>query len=232
MRNQQGRASPGSTFQCIDNGPFGGRIKPTGRFIQDQDGGSSQNRPGNGDALFLAAGKGGATLCDQGFITVWKPVNELGGIRYHGRRDNLLLAGIWTSESDVLADCPAEQQGVLQNETDLRAQGLDGIVSNVFGVNRDGAAARIIEPWNQADESAFARAGGPYNRDFFTGSDTQVDVGKNGLPRMVFERNIAKLDFSPKPRHFSSSLPIGYFGTHAQDVCDSLGANRGFTRDV
>src|SRR6266852_5802958 len=232
MCNEQGRASLGSTLQCIDNGPFGGRIKPTGRFIQDQDGGSSENRPRNGDALLLAAGKCGATLGDQGFITVWKTVNELGGIRYDCRRDNLLIAGVWTPESDVFADCPAEEQGVLQNETDLRAQGLNGKVSNVFAVNQEGAAAGIIEPWNQAYESAFARPGGPYNRDFFTGSYTQVDTGKLGLPGLVFERNIAELDFSLKPRDFSSSLPIGYFGTHAQDVRDSLGTNSGFTRDV
>src|SRR6266852_3607740 len=121
MRYQQGGASPGSPSQCIDNGSFGGRIKPTGGFIQDQDGRSSQNRPGDGDALFLAAGKSGATLGDRGFVAIGKTVNELGGIGHNRGRDNLLIAGVWTSKSDVFADCPAEEQGVLQDKTDLRA---------------------------------------------------------------------------------------------------------------
>src|SRR5713101_8193886 len=196
MRNEQCRASPPRSFQRIDNGPFGVGIQPAGWFIKDQNGGTTQNGSGNRDPLLLAAGKCGATLGEQGFIAIWEHVNELRGIRYNRSLDNLPVAGVWTSESDVFADCPAEEQGVLQHEANLPAQGLNKIVPDVFTVNQDGAAARIIEPWNQADESALTRAGSPYNRNFFTGSDMQVDPGKNGLPGLVFERNIAELDFS------------------------------------
>src|SRR5712692_2082345 len=231
MRNEQCRASPRRTFQCIDNGPFGVGIQPAGWFIQDQNGGTTQNGSGNRDPLFLAAGKCGATLGEQGFIALWEHVNELRGIRYNRGLDNLLVAGVWTSESDVFADRPAEEQGVLQNEANLPAQGLHQIVSDVFTVNQDGAAAGIIEPWNQADESALTRAVRSYNRNFFTGSNAQIDPGKDRLPRFVFERNIAKLDFSLKSRHLSSSGMIRYFGTHAHDVRDSLRTPGGFTRD-
>src|ERR1700738_1636791 len=172
MRNEQRRTSPGSTFQCIDNGSFGGAIQPARWFIKDQNGGTTQNCSGNRDSLLLAAGKRSATLGDQGFIANWEHVNELRGIRYDRGGDNLLVASVWTSESDVFANCPAEQQRVLQDEADLRAQGLYRIVPDVFSVDRDGPAAGIIEPWNQADESAFTCAGSPYNCDLFAGSDT------------------------------------------------------------
>src|SRR5258708_21069210 len=205
MRNEKCRASPCRTFQCIDNGSFGGGIQPAGWFIQDQNGGTTQNCSRNRDSLLLATGKRSATLGDQGFIAIWEHVYELRGIRYNRSSDKLLIAGVRTSESDVFADCPAEQKRVLQNETDLRAEGLDGIVPDVLTVNRDGAAAGIIEPWNQADESAFTRAGSPDNRDFFAGSDMKFEAGKNGLPRLVFERNIAELDSSLYMRHPSTS---------------------------
>src|SRR5260370_39335629 len=108
MRNEKCRASPGRTFQCIDNGSFGGGIQPAGWFIKDQNRGTTQNCSGNRDSLFLAAGKCSATLGDQGFIAIWKRVNELRGICDNRSSDNLLIAGVWTSESDVFADCPAE----------------------------------------------------------------------------------------------------------------------------
>src|SRR5258708_4431467 len=185
MRNEQRRTSPGSTFQCIDNRSFGGGIQPAGWFIKDQNGGTTQNRSGNRDSLLLAAGKRSATLGDQGFIAIREHVNELRDIRYDRGGDNLLVAGVWTSESDVFADCPAEQQRVLQNETDLRAQGLYGIVPDIFSVNRDGAAAAIIETWNQADQGAFTCAASPHNCDLFPWSDSSVDAGKNLLPRLL-----------------------------------------------
>src|SRR5712691_3326723 len=222
MRNEQCRASPRRTFQCIDNSPFGVGIQPAGWFIQDQNGRTTQNGSGNRDPLFLAAGKCGATLGEQRFIALWENVNELRGIGYNRGLDNLPVAGVWTSESDVFADRPAEEQGVLQHEANLPPQGLNKIVPDVFTVNQDGAAARIIEPRNQADESALTRAGCPYNRNFFTGSNTQVDPGQDGLPGFVFERNIAKFDFSLKPRRLPGSLMIRYFATNAQDVRDSL----------
>src|ERR1700687_378157 len=122
MRNDQSRASSGCAFQCINNGSLGGCIEPAGRFIQNQNGGSSQNRPSDRDPLLLSAGEGGATLGDKGFVTIWKQVDELGGIRYCCRSEDLLIAGAWMAKSDVLADSSAEKKGVLQNETDLRAR--------------------------------------------------------------------------------------------------------------
>src|SRR5712691_13021438 len=113
MRDKQSCASPGRTLQSIDNSSFRGGVQPAGWFIKNQNGGTTQNCSGDCDSLFLAAGKGRATLGDQGLIAIWKNVNELRGVGHDSGRDDLLTGGARASESDVLPDSPTEKQGIL-----------------------------------------------------------------------------------------------------------------------
>lgn len=58
----------GELFQTVMNPAFAFIIQCTGGFVQNQNRRILQKNSGNGDALFLAAGKSGTVLTDKCII--------------------------------------------------------------------------------------------------------------------------------------------------------------------
>ena len=72
------------------------RVREGGGLVQNHDGRVLQNRPGDGDALALAAGEGGAPLPDHRVIPIWQG------------HDEVMAAGSFTQGStiELSADAP------------------------------------------------------------------------------------------------------------------------------
>lgn len=94
MSNENHRHPP---LEPID-GPgevFGSLLVEVGnRLIEDQHLGALDQRPGDGDALALAAGQAGAAFADFGLVAlrkVFDDVVDLGGL---ARGDDVLEAGV------------------------------------------------------------------------------------------------------------------------------------------
>ena len=77
---------------------------------------------------------------------------------------------------DVLPNRGAEQQSVLQHETDLIAQRLQLVAAYVRAVNCDGTRHGIVEARNQAHERSFPGAGRTHNRRDLPRFDLEADV--------------------------------------------------------
>ena len=90
-------------FKGILNFCFGLHIHRTGAVVQDQNLGLHEQRPGNGNALFLTAGEIGAARLHVTVVPmgqVHDKVMRLGGF---GGRYHFLITGLWAAVTDVIA---------------------------------------------------------------------------------------------------------------------------------
>ena len=90
--------------------------------IEHQDAVVIQNRPGDGNALFLAAGQGHALLTDQCIVALFKLFNDIVHIGDLRRPLNRLAVGIAVGQADILIDGLGKQKRLLQHDADLAAQ--------------------------------------------------------------------------------------------------------------
>ena len=70
---------------------------------------------------------------------------------------------------DVVADRVVEQDGLLRDDADLRAQRCERDVADVAAVDQDAAGSDVEETRDQMDERAFAGAARADDRDHFAG---------------------------------------------------------------
>src|SRR5258706_14934268 len=113
MRNHE-RGSPGEQRRhrrLNELLAFG--VQVAGGFVEDQDLGRREYRPGDGQPLLLAAREFYATLADEGLVAVGKPDNEFVGVGATGGVFNLLVGGIVAAVGDVVAGRSIEQKDIL-----------------------------------------------------------------------------------------------------------------------
>ena len=91
---------------------------------------------------------------------------------------DLLERRVGLRVGDVLGDGGAEQEGVVGDEGDLRAQRGEVDVAQVGAVDRDRSRGRVVEAGEQADQAGLARAGRADQRDDAAGLDLEVDVAE------------------------------------------------------
>src|SRR6201995_5193508 len=101
--------------------------------------------------------------------------------------DDLVVVGIRPAERDVVAHRSAEEHRVLQHGGDLLAPFVPRVVAQVDAVDADSAHARVVEPWNQADQAGFPAAGMSDDADELTRCDFERDIAKNGVFAVVAE---------------------------------------------
>src|SRR5206468_8669591 len=100
----------------------GFRIETRGRLVQDQDRGTADERAGDREALALAAGQVRGAFAELGVVAVRHGFDELVCVRLDRGGYDLVPRGAGAPVSDVVRDAPAEQDRVLEHDTDLTAQ--------------------------------------------------------------------------------------------------------------
>ena len=95
-------------------------IETGGGLVQNENARIGQNRPGDGNSLFLTAGKLHAALADDGLVLVRKRFGEFIHARDAARRQNPFLAGIGPRKGHIFADGAVKQKRILQYDAQLR----------------------------------------------------------------------------------------------------------------
>ena len=74
------------------------------------DGAILQKRPGDSNALPLAAGEKYPTFPDSSVVTFWQSANKIMGLRHSGRRYNRLQRRIRRAQTNVIAIVSAKRK--------------------------------------------------------------------------------------------------------------------------
>ena len=131
--------------------------------------GSVRKRARDGDALALPAGERHAALADFGLVALGKAGDEIVGLGRPGRRSISVLAGAGAAKGDVLGQRAREQEDILLDGRDLRAQRLQAPVAHVDAIDQHAAGIGIEDAVDQPGECGLARAGLADDGDGFAG---------------------------------------------------------------
>ena len=121
------------------------RIQGRGRFVQDQEPGIFQERPGDGESLPLSPRQIDTFFAHHGLISVGQRGDEAMGIARPAGRKGLFQGRVSTAVANVLENRPAKQDGFLGHERNLPVQAGQADVAQVIAVNGHGSRGRIVE---------------------------------------------------------------------------------------
>ncbi len=116
------RASLHQAAQWVHDPARRGSVQAGGRFVEDEDRGVPQERPGYGDPLALPAGEEPPLLSDPGVVALRERQDEVVGVGGAGCGQDLFVRGVQHSEGDVLPDARVEERGLLEQNGYVLAQ--------------------------------------------------------------------------------------------------------------
>lgn len=151
-------------------------IEGRGGFVEQEHGGVLQQGAGDGEALLLSAGKFAAFVADDGFVALRLGENEIVGVGLAGGFFDLFACGVGASEKDVVVDGVVEKKGVLRDDADMPAQGIERDAAEIASVEAHGTAVRIVEAQNQREHGALAGSARADEGDALSGFDLQRDI--------------------------------------------------------
>src|SRR6185295_12200353 len=122
---------------------------------------------------------------------------------------DLLTRSFRPAIRDVLPDRRAEQQRILQDETDLLSQRLLFVTPHVLAVDLHYTLLRIVEPGNQTDDGRLARARWTNERRELARLDFQIDVSKRGITFVISEMHVLEFNLAFEHRRFPRTGQIG-----------------------
>ena len=173
---------------------FGVGVHRRQRIVQDQDPRVDRHGARQRGALLLPARQRDAALADHGrrspsgkSATSLSSARHRGGLRCARRLPlgSVLLGSPAApaiastrieAERDVVGQRVGEEERLLRHEADRAAEDRERDVAHVDAVDEDGAARRIVQPREQADERRLAGAGRADERDGLPRLDAQRDV--------------------------------------------------------
>jgi hypothetical protein len=86
-----------------------------------------------------------AALADIGVVAVRKALDELVRADGTGGGLHLVVVGVGPAERDVVADRAREQEALLRDDPQLRAQRALRHVSEIVAVHEHASAVRVVE---------------------------------------------------------------------------------------
>ena len=202
MRDQdQRRAALG--VQCeheIDHLGTGRRVEITGRLVRQQQRGSGDESPRNGDALLFAARKLSRV--------VMEPCAETHAFE-HLRRGSARAADAreFQRQHRILEGRHRRQQlKGLEDEADLpgahRSAPVLVELIEIDAIDFDGPARRRVEPRQQTEQRRLAGTRHPHDSDCFAAPDVETHVRKYGQMR------IRSVNFAPESLHPHDRLVV------------------------
>ena len=121
-------------------------IQGGGGFINQQDGGVLDQRPGNRNALALTARQLRTALTHRRIDALRQTFDQLADPGLLRRIENLGQAGGRSADTDVVGNAALKQISVLENLTDLAGQLRAGHLPHVHPANQHAALAGIEKP--------------------------------------------------------------------------------------
>src|SRR5207237_1274910 len=199
-------------------------VERRSRLVEDEDGRVANDCAGDSDALPLSAGQGQASFAHLGVVAVGHPRDELVRVGEPRRIDDLLFGSVGPPVCDVLPYRAAEEDGVLQYETDLVAHALQLVIADVDAVDQDAAGGRIVEPRDEAHHRRFSRSRRPHDADELAGADRERHALQHGARWIVGEGDAIELDRSFEPSRLSRIRPLGEADHAVEEAAAALRA--------
>ena len=141
------------------------RVQVAGGFVEDQDLGRREDRPGDGQPLLLAAGELDAALADERLVLFGKFDDELVRIGAAGGVFDLGVRGVVPAVGDVVPHRAVEEEHVLLHDGQQVAIGAQPKVPNVGAVEQNAAPGRIVKPRDQVGHRRLAGAAPAHQGD-------------------------------------------------------------------
>ena len=115
------------------------------RLVEHQDRRVAQQRPGDGDALALAARQADAALADHRAVALGKALDEVAGVGGAHRGVDLLGRRVGLAEAQILLDRAVKQVGVLADHGEPASQVVEAERANVVAADADAPLLGVVE---------------------------------------------------------------------------------------
>ena len=193
----------------VENRIAGGGIEIAGRLVGEEDLRTRGHRPGDRDALLLAARKLGGIMGET--------VAETDRLKLpRGDREGIRLAGQFQRYRDIFerGHGGKEVEG-LEHDADAAAAGAGEAIlverGEIGAGDMDAAVARLLEAGQHSHQGGFARPGRPQQSDALTLADLKVDAAEDGdapgaLPER--QRDIRGVDDDMREGHEGDRGPM------------------------
>ena len=195
MRKDQRGASSHQPIERVLDDRFVLGIHCRERFIQNQDRRVSQDRPGDGNALALPAGKPDAPLADYGVISLGQQRDKLVGVGRAAGRFECFGRGVGLADPKVIRDRAVKKISILIDDRDLAADIFKAQVFKIMTPDLYRARIGIIKTQQQPHDRRLARAAWPDKAHPLAGRHGETQSFVRGAPAAgigkthPFERN-------------------------------------------
>ena len=195
MRHDQHGPRPGHASDRVADDRLAGGIEMRGGFVEDDQPGVGQDRPGDRDALPLPAAQPDPALADGLVVAVREGGDEVVRARLAGGGPHGAVGRAGPGQPDVVGDAAVEQVRKLRHPGDLRPPGAQVDRGEVRVADQDAARIGLDEPEQQARDRRLAGAADADQRGQAPGPDREVEGPDRRLdPARVRERDIPEGD--------------------------------------
>src|SRR5262249_48902223 len=163
-------------------------------FVKDEDARIAKNRTGEGDALFLSAGKPAADLADGRVVALGQLADEVVAIRLPRGLFDLFARRMALAVCNVGEHRVVEKERILGDDADLLPEGAQVGGADVDAVYEHRAVIRIIEARQQIEEGRFAAAVLADQGNRLAMLHGEVHACEDRLTRLVGEADVLELD--------------------------------------
>ena len=182
-----------------------------------------EDRPGDGDALLLAARQSVALVPEDRVVSVGLREDEVVGVGRAGRRHDVLETRGGLPVGDVLPDRAVEEDRFLQDDADVAPQVLEPDVPQVHAVQGDRTVIHIVEPADEIDGRALPGARLADQPDHLAGPDMEIDVPEHRQRGVIAERHVFEDDLAPGARHRPRVPVLVILRLHVDELEDPFG---------
>ena len=180
VRDGEHGAAFGQSLERFLDVLLGLGIERAGGLVEEQDGGVFEQRAGDAEPLLLPAGEHAAFVADDRLVALLLREDELVGVGQFRRRLDLRARGVEPAVADVREDGVVEKEGVLIDHRDVLAERGLRDLADVVPVDADRAGLRFVEPLEQPEKRALARAGRADQRAGRPGGHGDADPAHGG----------------------------------------------------
>src|SRR5439155_24982680 len=129
------------------------------RLVQNHDRAVANDGTRNPNALALTARKSVPAFADDSVVTMRHAADEFIGIGYFRCGNDLFVGCAGAPVSDVFADCPPEQDRLLQHEANLGPQRVKLEGRNVNAIDQNASTLGVVKARDQTQHRGLARTG-------------------------------------------------------------------------